>query len=31
MRPFIAIAGLLAAAYLLRHLAHRIARIWERR
>lgn len=31
MKAAIAIAGLTSAAVLFRHLAHRIARLWERR
>lgn len=31
MSAVIAIAGLLSAAVLMRHLVHRVARLWERR
>lgn len=31
MKAALAIAGLLSAAALFRHLAHRIARLWDRR
>lgn len=31
MKAALAIVGLLSAAWLTRHLAHRIARLWDRR
>jgi hypothetical protein len=31
MRAVIAVAGLVSAACLFRHLVHRVARLWERR
>jgi len=31
MRALIAVAGLASAAFLFRHLVHRVARLWDRR
>lgn len=31
MRAILAVAGLTSAAWLFRHLVHRVARLWDRR